>query len=241
MTIPAIQQNILVVEDEQKLALLLCEYLEAAGYQVHCLNNGDEVLPWLKANHADLLVLDLMLPGVDGISLCQKIRGHSDLPIIMATARVEEADRLQGLEMGADDYVCKPYSLKEMVARVTVILKRVNSAPRQGDQLAVIGAQPFDVNAAKRRIRIYGELLDLTPVEFRLLEHLLAQPEIVFTRDELLDIIYDDYRLVSDRTIDSHIKNLRKKIHQFIPDQELIHSVYGVGYKFEFTPAQAAT
>lgn len=228
----ATARTILIVEDEHKLAQLLLEYMQEAGYEAYCLHDGDQVIPWLNAHHADLLILDLMLPGKQGDILCTEIREHSDVPIIMATARVEEADRLKGLEIGADDYVCKPYSLKEMVARVKVILRRMDSKssqPVNQNQLNKL----FDVNPANMSISVCGQPLDLTPVEFRLLEHFITHSNIVFSRDDLLNVIYNDYRLVSERTVDSHIKNLRKKIHQHLPDRELIRSIYGIGYIFE--------
>ncbi len=222
-------KTILVVEDEHKLSQLLREYLEAAGYRVHCLFRGDEVMPWLAEQQPDLIILDLMLPGVDGIDLCQQIRQRSQTPIIMSTARVEEADRLQGLETGADDYVCKPYSLREMVARVKAILRRLDTIPAPDSQTQ----QLFTIDPARMTIRVQGHTLDLTRVEYRLLKHLLDHPGVVFSRDSLLNTIYDDYRLVSERTIDSHIKNLRKKLEPHLPDRQIIHSVYGAGYRFD--------
>lgn len=222
-------KSILVVEDEQKLSQLLREYLEAAGYQVHCLYRADEVMPWLAEQRADLIILDLMLPGGDGISLCQQIRRHSQVPIIMSTARVEEADRLRGLETGADDYVCKPYSLREMVARVKAILRRLEHAALTPPSEVPL----FAIDPERMSIRVQGQFLELTRVEFRLLRHLVEHPGVVFSRDALLNIMYDDYRLVSERTIDSHIKNLRKKLEPWFPDRQLIHSVYGAGYRFD--------
>lgn len=222
----AVQPHVLIVEDERKLAEVLAEYLQHAGYRTHCLHRGDEVMPWLAKNATSLVVLDLMLPGVDGMALCQQLRQHSNLPVLMATARVEEHDRLAGLESGADDYVCKPYSMREMVARVKAILRR--AAP-----VAVQAAAALQVDVSKMSVQANGQLLELTPVEFRMLNHLISHPEVVFSRDELLDVIYDDYRLVSTRTVDSHIKNLRKKLAACFDQDELIRSVYGVGYKFE--------
>lgn len=223
-------RTILVVEDEQKLALLLQDYLEAAGYRVHCLFRGDEVLSWLEVQKADLIILDLMLPGRDGIDLCREIRRSSGVPIIMSTARVEEADRLQGLDTGADDYVCKPYSLREMVARVRAVLRRLEQRPVPDAGTEVAG---FAIDPARMLIRVQGEPLELTRVEFRLLRHLLEHPGVVFSRDALLNVMYDDYRLVSERTIDSHIKNLRRKLEPWFPEQQPIQSVYGAGYRFD--------
>jgi two-component system response regulator BaeR len=232
-TSPSSKSLILIVEDEIKLAHVMQEYLQQAGFSIHLLHTGDQVMPWLaKHNAPSLIVLDLMLPGVGGLSLCRQIREQSSLPIIMITALVEEKDRLQGLEIGADDYMCKPFSLNEMVARVKVVLRRTKVEPTP-ISAADINPGVFKIETDKMRITVYDHLLDLTRVEFRLLKHMLEQPLIVFSRNDLLDVIYDDYRLVSDRTIDSHIKNVRKKIQHHFPDQDVIHSIYGVGYKFQ--------
>jgi len=227
---PETGKTILVVEDEQRLSQLLREYLEAAGYRVHCLFRGDEVMPWLAEQQPDLIILDLMLPGMDGIDLCREIRRQSSVPIIMSTARVQEADRLQGLDTGADDYVCKPYSLREMVARVKAILRRLEQLPAPE---ANVEKQGFTIDPARMLIRVQGEPLELTRVEFRLLRHLIEHPGVVFSRDTLLNVMYDDYRLVSERTIDSHIKNLRKKLAPWFPERQVIQSVYGAGYRFD--------
>ncbi|WP_036567114.1 response regulator [Oceanospirillum beijerinckii] len=229
-------QQVLVVEDEEKLAQVLKEYLQQAGYEAHCLYHGDKVMPWLESSSPDMIILDLMLPGTDGVTLCRQIRENSNVPIIMATAKVEEADRLRGLDIGADDYVCKPYSHREMVARVKAILRRTTPdtavQEKKGDNSTL-----FTVDADKMTVCVRQKELDLTPVEFRLLSHMLQRQGIVFSRNDLLDIIYDDYRMVSDRTIDTHIKNVRKKLQNALPDLDVIHSIYGVGYKLEVKTA----
>lgn len=226
---PNAKNIILVVEDEQRLSQLLKEYLNAAGYEVFCLYRADEVIPWLSKHQATLIILDIMLPGGDGMQLCQDIRQQSSIPIIMSTARVEEAARLQGLEIGADDYVCKPYSLREMVARVKVILRRLET-----HNTSVLSDTPalLAIDKAKMKIYVLGNTPELTRVEFRLLEHFIENPNVVFSRDTLLNVIYDDYRFVSERTVDTHIKNVRKKIEYYLPGKQLIQSVYGVGYRF---------
>jgi two-component system response regulator BaeR len=222
------QKRVLIVEDEPKLAQLLIEYLEQSGYGTHGLKNGLEVIPWVRENDPDLIILDLMLPGRDGIDLCREIRGFSNVPIIMATARVEEIDRLLGLELGADDYICKPYSPREVIARVKAMFRRIDAlqaekAPEEG----------LDVDPERFQVRLKGRSLPLTPAEFRLLSILLAHPGRVYSRSQLLDRLYDDHRVVTDRTVDSHIKNLRKKIADVNPGKEIIKSIYGVGYKLE--------
>ena len=175
-----------------------------------------------------LLVLDIMLPHRDGLSICRELRQTNNLPIIMLTARVEEIDRLEGLELGADDYLCKPSSPRELVARVKALLRRSTTT-----QTAAAETPLFDIDERRMRASVATRRLDLTPVEFRLLTILLRHPGRVYRRDELLDLVYDDYREIADRTIDSHIKNLRRKIGAALPDHQVIHTVYGVGYHFE--------
>lgn len=220
--------RILIVEDEARLAGLLADYLAAAGYAADCLGDGREVVPWVKAHAPDLIVLDLMLPGRDGLELCREIRGFSSVPIIMATARAEEIDRLLGLELGADDYICKPYSPREVVARVKAVLRRLQpAAPGAHDPAGLV------LDEAGFRVRCGGGEVELTAVEFHLFATLYREPGRIFSRAQLMDRIYADQRVVSDRTIDSHIKKLRKKLAEACPEQELIHSVYGAGYRYE--------
>jgi two-component system response regulator BaeR len=221
-----VSAEILVVEDEPKLARVLAEYLERAGYAVQVVGDGREVIPAVRARPPSLILLDLMLPGRDGMDVCRELRSFSDVPVIMVTARAEEIDRLLGLELGADDYVCKPYSPREVVARVRAVLRRFERP--DGAR-----ASRVQVDAETWRASLDGRPLDLTPVEFRLLEALAAKPGRVLSRDQLLDRIYDDHRVVSDRTVDSHVKNLRRKLAAAAPGEELLSSVYGVGYRLE--------
>lgn len=221
--------KVLIVEDEPELAKLLAEYLENSAIETHIITDGQVASNWLEANHADLLILDLMLPGMDGTTLCKKVRGTSDVPIIMATARVEEIDRLLGLEIGADDYVCKPYSPREIVARVKAILRRVS--PAKGDTSPDLPSIVLDSD--KLTVSVNGTAVHFTTIEIRLFELLFREPGKIFSRQYIMDNIYNDYRVVSDRTVDSHIKKLRKKLHEAVPKTELIHSIYGAGYKFE--------
>jgi two-component system response regulator BaeR len=208
--------HILIAEDEPKIAALLQDYLVAAGMRVSLVDDGAAVMAAVAEHSPDLLLLDLMLPNQDGLSLCRELRAQGNLPIIMLTARVEEIDRLLGLELGADDYICKPFSPREVVARVKAVLRR---APA-GAAIAAVSdhARPaLDIDQARMRVSIDGQRVDLTRVEFK-----------------LLDLIYDDFRDVSDRTIDSHVKNVRRKLEQAAPGRTLVHSVYGVGYKLEY-------
>ena len=227
MASPDRPAKILIVEDEPKLAALLADYLQASSYETQTVTDGREVVPLVKATAPDLILLDLMLPGLDGLDVCRELRTFTDVPIIMVTARVEEIDRLLGLEIGADDYICKPYSPREVVARVRAILRRIH---RRTDSPAAPG---LTIDEEQYRAIFNGQLLELTPVEFRLLKTLAAAPGRVYSRQQLLDNLYADHRVVTDRTVDSHIKNLRRKLQQASPDQELIQSIYGVGYKLE--------
>ncbi|HEY5973809.1 MAG TPA: response regulator [Geobacteraceae bacterium] len=217
--------SVLIVEDEQKLAGVLRDYLQQAGFATHWLSDGLEVVPWVREQQPDLVLLDLMLPGRDGLDICKEIRTFSAVPIIMTTARVEEIDRLLGLELGADDYICKPFSPREVVARVKAVFRRVSGAPTQAAGLVL--------DESRYRATLHGHDLELTAVEFKLLQFLAARPGRIYGRQQLMDQIYPDERVVADRTIDSHIKKLRRKIAVAGPQAELIHSVYGVGYKFE--------
>jgi two-component system response regulator BaeR len=222
-------ETILIVEDEAKLAQLLADYLSAAGFASHRIRDGREVLPLVRGHDPALVLLDLMLPGRDGLDICREIRSFSRVPIIVVTARVEEIDRLLGLELGADDYVCKPYSPREVVARVKAVLRRSQpEAAAAGDSL--------ELDEHSYRVRAEGREIELTTVEFHLFQNLYREPGRIFARSQLIDRIYEDRRIVSDRTVDSHIKKLRKKLAELLPQQELIHSVYGAGYRYEPKP-----
>lgn len=220
------KQKILIVEDEQTVAELLNDYLQANDYDTMIIGDGRDVVPWVRGNELDLVLLDLMLPGKDGVSICKEIRTFSSVPIIMATAKVDEIDRLLGLELGADDYICKPFSPREVVARVKAVLRRTNNTYDPQNQA-------IEIDRTGHRILIHGKDLGLTSVEFNLFITLHAHPGRIFSRQQLINNIYDDYRMVNDRTVDSHIKKLRFKITQASPEADLIHSVYGIGYKFE--------
>lgn len=220
--------HILIVEDEPKLASLLADYLHAAGYRTTHIANGLDAIPAIRSSAPDLVLLDLMLPGRDGIAICRELRSFSQVPVIMVTARVEEIDRLLGLEIGADDYVCKPFSPKEVVARVAAMLRR--AAYGKQDAAASLG---LVMDETSHGATLNGQPLDLTPVEFRVLKTLYDHAGQVFSRDQLMSRAYSDYRVVTDRTVDTHIKNLRRKLDQVSPDRELIRSIYGIGYRFD--------
>lgn len=219
-------EMILIVEDEKKLADSLCEYLLHQQFATHVIYHGDEVVDWVKQNNPHLILLDLMLPGKDGVTVCKEIRACSNIPIIMVTARTDEIDRLIGLEIGADDYICKPYSLREVVARVKAVLRRF--IPQDH-----VPSPNLQINKANFHVTFESKTVALTAIEFRLLETLSDHAGHIYSRDQLADKAYDDNRIVSDRTIDSHIKKLRKKLTDISPEIQFIHSIYGVGYKYD--------
>jgi len=222
------KKTVLIVEDEKKLANILIEYLQKDGFQTKHIAIGSEVIPWVKGHNPDLILLDLMLPEMNGKQICQEIRTFSSLPIIMVTAMVEEIDRLIGLELGADDYICKPFSPKEVTARVKAVLRRSDPDYIKNDQ-----SSGFQVNPDQYSITLAGQKLDLTPVEFRLLSMFIEYPNRVYNRDQILNNVFDDGRIVLDRTVDTHIKNLRQKLQAVNAKSDYIRSIYGIGYSFE--------
>ncbi len=219
-------ERILIVEDEDKIADILRDYLLQQGFDVQRLGRGDEVEDWMRRHGAELVLLDLMLPGKNGLDVCKWLRRNTSAAIVMVTARVEEIDRLLGLELGADDYICKPFSPREVVARVKAVLRRTQGGGTAGEPQLLL-------DDAGWRASWGGRDLALTAVEYQLLKVLAAQPGRIFSREQLMDAMYRDTRVVSDRTVDSHIKKLRKKVSDVAPERDIIHSVYGVGYKFE--------
>ncbi|WP_020560374.1 response regulator [Thiofilum flexile] len=231
--------TILIVEDEPKIADILAKYLANSGYQTHWITQGTEVTSWVKEHQPVLILLDLMLPGgKDGLEVCKELRQFTTTPIIMLTALSEEIDRLLGLELGADDYICKPFSPREVIARVKAVLRR--AAPTDNTLLsasptpsATISTQGLVLERDRLTVHWENQETVLTLVEFELLETLASKPGRIFSRQHLMEKAYPDNRIVSDRTIDSHIKKLRKKLDQLEPERELIHSVYSVGYKYE--------
>jgi len=220
---------ILIVEDEVKIATLLQDYCQQSGYETVLIHNGRSAQEWLQQNQAQLILLDLMLPEIDGITLCKEVRKNSETPIIMVTAKVEEIDRLIGLELGADDYICKPFSPREVMARIKTILRRTQNNQESNKTISnhiLLDEGNYTVN--------YKQLsLSLTAIEFKILQSLYNNSGKILSRYQLMDHSYDDHRIVSDRTIDSHIKKLRQKLLQFELEKELIQSVYGVGYRYQ--------
>jgi two-component system, OmpR family, response regulator BaeR len=219
---------VLVVEDDDKIAALLTDYLTAHGFEPARLDDGSHVVPFVQKRMPSAILLDLMLPGLDGMEVCKALRRFTDVPILMLTARIDEIDRLLGLELGADDYVCKPFSPREVIARVKALVRRA-----EGRVAGVSASGGFVIEEEAQRVRLGDKALPLTPLEFRLLKAMLSQPGRVYSRDQLLDLVHEDFRDVSDRAIDSHVKNIRKKIETVQPGMDCIQSVYGVGYRFE--------
>jgi two-component system alkaline phosphatase synthesis response regulator PhoP len=221
--------TVLVVDDEPQIAQIARDYLEHAGFTVIVAGDGAKALDLARSGHPDLIVLDLALPAIDGLDVARVLRRDSNVPIIMLTARVEESDRLAGLEIGADDYVTKPFSPRELVARVKAVLRRSDVSASRGDVFTAAGLT-FDV----RRIRLTrgGEAIDLTSTEFQLLVTLARQPGRVFTRAQLLDAVHGLEVDAFERAIDTHIKNIRRKIESDTRNPIYVLTVYGIGYKF---------
>ena len=222
-------KTILLVEDEREIARMVQAYLMREGYRVEVAFDGEEGWRLYKDLEPDLIILDLMLPKLHGLELARRIRRESDVPIIMLTALSEEADRVAGLELGADDYVTKPFSLRELAARVRAVLRRAEGL-REPEKLTY---GPLEIDLASREVQLDGRPVDLTPIEFDLLAYLARHPGKVFTRRELLSAVQERSYASFPRTIDSHIKNLRHKIERDPKNPEFILTVHGVGYKFQ--------
>ncbi|WLI87624.1 response regulator [Massilia sp. R2A-15] len=214
--------RLFIVEDEPELAALVADYARAAGYEPVLFADGATALAAIRAGAPDLVVLDLMLPGLDGLSVCREVRAFSDVPIVMVTARVEEIDRLLGLDAGADDYLCKPFSPRELMARIKAILRRAGARDRT-----------IEVDEQGLRILVHRRPLELTQTEFQILAAMARRPGQVFSRAQLLDLAREDSLDVTDRAVDSHIKNLRRKLGTALPGVEAIHSIYGLGYRLD--------
>lgn len=221
---------ILVVEDEEKIKEMVAGYLVGEGFQVRTAATGDEALQLLERYRFDLVVLDWMLPGLSGLEVCKRVRQKSEVPIIMLTARSEEVDKLLGLELGADDYLTKPFSLRELVARIKVVLRRSKGLETSRQEELTLGE--LYVNFTTREVRVGQRDVELTPTEFAILSVMVRHPGRVFSRMQLLDLALGEAFLGYERSVDTHISNLRKKIEKDPANPEYILTVYGVGYKF---------
>jgi len=221
--------TVLVVEDEIEIARVVRDYLRNAGFEVIVVGDGGSAVASVRSAKPDLLVLDLGLPGRDGLDVAREIRRWSDTPIVMLTARGDETDRIVGLEIGADDYVVKPFSPKELVARVRAVLRRTRTAAR-GDE--IVRAGDVEIDTAKMRVSVGGAQVDLTPTEFQLLAALAREPGRVFTRSQLLDAVHGVAIESYERAIDAHVKNIRRKIEPTPGSPRYLVTVHGVGYRF---------
>ena len=222
-------KRILVVEDEMAIARLVRDYLEHAGFEVTMTGDGDAALASARGTHPDLVILDLGLPGRDGLDVARELRQTSTVPIVMLTARGDESDRIVGLELGADDYVVKPFSPKELVARVRAVLRRTDTARTVGPE--VLHAGDLEVDLPRMRVTVAGRAVELTPTEFQLLATLAREPGRVFTRGQLLDVVHGVAIESYERAIDAHVKNLRRKIEPAPGAPRYLLTVHGVGYK----------
>ena len=222
-------RRILIVEDEMQIARTLRDYLEVAGFAVTAVGDGSAALASARGERPDLIVLDLGLPGLDGLDVARELRRAATVPIVMLTARGEESDRIVGLELGADDYLVKPFSPKELVARVRAVLRRTSGA---GAGAEVLHAGDVEVDLPKMRARVGGRPVDLTPTEFQLLSTFVREPGRVFTRGQLLDALHGFATESYERAIDAHVKNLRRKIEPEVGRPRYVLTVHGVGYRF---------
>jgi DNA-binding response OmpR family regulator len=222
-------RTVLVVDDEPEIVRLVRDYLERAGFAVATAGDGDEALRVAHRSRPDIVVLDLGLPGIDGLDVARELRRSGEMPIIMLTARTEEADRVAGLELGADDYVSKPFSPRELVARVRAVLRRTDSARSQGD--VVRAGDSLVLDARRMEASVDGRAVDLTATEFALLLHMARQPGRVFTRAQLLDAIHGVAVESYERAIDAHVKNIRRKIEADPRAPRHLQTVFGVGYR----------
>lgn len=222
-------ERVLVVEDDPILAAVIADTLQDHGYAVEVVADGSTVAARVRAQPPAAVLLDLGLPGRDGFSVCRELRAFSTVPLIMVTARAGQLDRMHGLDIGADDYICKPFEPGELAARLRALLRRA----RQWTSAGLAEPAPLQIDAEAMIARGHGQALPLTPIEFRLLHKLASQPGRVYTRAQLLDAIYDADHVVNDRTVDSHVKNLRRKLTDAgLPDP--LGAVYGVGYRFQW-------
>jgi two-component system alkaline phosphatase synthesis response regulator PhoP len=222
-------KNILVVEDEPEIARVIRDYLQAAGFTVSVAADGERALQSARTSHPDLVVLDLGLPGRDGLDVTRELRRTSDVPIVVVTARGDEADRIVGLELGADDYVVKPFSPKELVARVRALFRRVDARDEPGD---IIRVADMEIDIPRMRVTVNGRAVELTASEFQLLAAMAREPGRVFTRGQLLDVLHGVAFESYERAIDAHVKNLRRKIEPEPGETRYVQTVYGVGYRF---------
>jgi len=226
-----VEYRVLVVDDEPKILNMVENYLSAEGFKIKTATDGHQALRIFKEFNPQAVILDLMMPGMNGLDVCKEIRKNSTVPIIMLTARTEEIDKLLGLELGADDYITKPFSLKELGARLRAVLRRTSQYQETAKEEIFTHGELL-INPTKREVKLRGELVSLTPTEYSLLHILVKHPGRPYSRLQLLDMALDESYQGYDRVIDTHISNLRKKIEQDPANPKYIQTVYGIGYKF---------
>ena len=224
-------ETVLIVEDDRTTSELIDMYLKRDGYKVIAAYDGIEGLRMARDANPNLIVLDLSLPGMDGKEVCQTIRGESDIPIIMVTARVEEEDRLMGLNLGADDYVTKPFSPRELTARIRAVLRRAKRNNGEGTDTGELTWNGICVDQQKHSVNVGGKEIDLTPTEFNILVLFMRRPGRVFTRGQVIDQVFGYDFEGFDRSVDAHMSNLRKKVEEGVTSGTYIKTIYGVGYK----------
>lgn len=238
MTVPLPDKPILIVDDDARILEILHLYLDKAGFRTVAAADGAAALEAVRQEQPCLIILDLMLPRMDGMSVTRRLRAESQVPIIMLTARVDPGDRIQGLESGADDYVTKPFHPQEMVARVKAVLRRAAAPGGDSGRPARLDHGPLSMDPARFTVHLHGRPVELTPIEFRLLKALVEEPDFVHTRDYLLDQVYSfGEKEVLYRTVDAHIRKIRQKLREADPDWDPIATVRGVGYKMAEVPA----
>lgn len=217
--------TILIVEDDRDLSATIEKYLRKDGHETHHIEDGDTVIDWVKIHRPHVILLDLALPGKDGLTICQEIQNICDVPIIIITARIEEIDRLTGFDAGADDYICKPFSIRELVARVNVCLRRHKYINMIDD--------PVTLDESHLAVQIHQQRVCLTVIEFNVFQLLHNRPQRIFSRQDIIAAIYSESKDVSLTTVNSHIRNLRNKLAEISPEHELIQSIYSIGYRYE--------
>jgi two-component system response regulator RegX3 len=225
--------RVLIVEDEPALSDSIRYGLEREGYECTVIADGARAVEFVRSWRPDLVLLDLMLPGMPGTDVCREIRRHGRVPVVMVTAKDTEADKVVGLEMGADDYITKPFSMRELIARVRAVLRRVGVSPEPEDRPTAVGAGPVQMDTDRHEVRVNGDVIDLPPKEFALLEVLLRRAGKLMTREALITQVWGDDYYGDTRTLDVHIKRLRSKIEEDPAEPKHLRTVRGLGYRFE--------
>ena len=229
------KKKALIIEDDKSVSQLIRLYLSDSGYEVVEFNDGMKGQDYALSNNIDIILLDLNLPGIDGIEICKNIRNVSTVPIIMVTARVDETDKLKGIDIGADDYVAKPFSPRELMSRVNAVLRRSekNEIQKTNSYPKILRTEYFEIDVSAHKVMVKNQPIKLTPTEFNILKLLMENEGRIFSREQIINEVFGYDFEGYNRNIDTHISNLRKKIENIYPQQHNLESIYGVGYKFE--------